>query len=164
MGRPMSIERNNAFITVGIEHDINFEYACNDDIEIHGIEYFVNYNDSISKLIADNKLGDNWLNDLYVETDLEEVRQNNVREIVKGTKYFETYSVDLFEPIILLKKRKAKKNEKYLVYVVGQLKEDETRKFNTHLIFKYNKKKKKIILKSHKVKPLPFVLPQNGVI
>jgi hypothetical protein len=70
----------------------------------------------------------------------------------------------LFQAIIILKKGKGKKNEKYKVYVVGQLKSDETRKFNTHLIFKYNKKKNKMIIKSHKVGPLPFSLPQNGLV
>lgn len=160
----MSVERNNALLTIGLDNKINFEFAGNDVIELKGIEYFVSYNDSISKLIAASQLGENWLNDIYTKTDEEEKRQNTVREIVKRTKYFQTYSLDLFEPIILLKKLKANKNEKYKVYVVGQLKEDESRKFNTHLIFKYNKKKNKMMLKSHKVGPLPFTLPQNGLI
>lgn len=164
----MSIERNNALKTVGLEHKINFEFAGNDLIELKGIEFFVNYNDSISKVIAATKLGENWLNDIYSKTDQEEIRQNAVRDIVRKNKYFETTSAELFQAIILLKKGKGKKNDPdssgYKVYVVGQLKVDESRKFNTQLIFRYNKKKNKMILKSHKVGPLPFTLPQNGLI
>lgn len=164
MGRPMSIERNNALMTIGLEHKIKFDFAGNDVIELKGIEYFVNYNDSISMVIAATKLGEDWLNGIYSKTDQEEIRQNAVREIVRKNKCFDTASHDLFQPIILLKKLKGEKNEKYKIYVVGQLKVDESRKFNTHLIFRYNKKKKKMILKSHKVGPLPFTLPQNGLI
>jgi hypothetical protein len=164
MGRPMSIERNNALMTVGLENKINFEFAGNDVIELKGIEYFVNYNDSISKVIAATKLGEDWLNGIYSKADQEEKQQNAVRETVRKNKYFETASHDLFEPIILLKKGKGIKNIKYKVYVVGQLQKDETRKFNTHLIFRYNNKKNQLILKSNKVGPLPFTLPQNGLI
>ena len=164
----MSIERNNALLTVGLENKINFEYDGNDIIELKGIEYFVNYNDSISKVIAATKLGEDWLNDIYSKTDQEEIRQNVVREIVRKNKYFETKDHDLFQAIILLKKRKGKKTDPdargYKIYVVGQLKSDETRKFNTHLIFRYNNKKNKLFLKSNKVGPLPFTLPQNGLI
>lgn len=160
----MSIERNNALMTVGLENKINFEYAGNDVIELKGIEYFVNYNDSISKVIAAAELGEDWLNGIYSKTDQEEIQQNAVRDIVRKNKYFETASHELFQPIIILKKGKGKKNEKYKVYVVGQLKVDESRKFNTHLIFRHNKKKNQLILKSHKVGPLPFTLPQNGLI
>lgn len=168
MGRPMSIERNNALLTVGLENKINFEFAGNDVIELKGIEYFVNYNDSISKVIEATKLGEDWLNGIYSKTDQEEIRQNVVRELVRKNKYFETKDHDLFQAIIFLKKRKGKKTgpdaRGYKVYVVGQLKSDETRKFNTHLIFRYNKKKNQLILKSHKVGPLPFTLPQNGLV
>lgn len=164
MGRPMSIERNNALITIGLENKINFTFAGNDVIELKGIEYFVNYNDSISKVIAATKLGEDWLNGIYTKTDQEEIRQNAVRELVRKNKYFESKGQELFQAIIILKKGKGKKNEKYKVYVVGQLKSDETRKFNTHLIFRYNKKKNKMIIKSHKVGPLPFSLPQNGLV
>jgi len=168
LGRPMSIERNNALITVGLENKINFTFAGNDVIELKGIEYFVNYNDSISKVIAATKLGEDWLNGIYTKTDQEEIRQNAVRELVRKNKYFETKGQELFQAIILLKKREGKKTDPdargYKVYVVGQLKSDETRKFNTHLIFKYNKKKNKMIIKSHKVRPLPFSLPQNGLV
>lgn len=164
MGRPFSIERNNALRTIGKENKINFEFAGNDLIELKGIEYFVDYNDSISKLISTSKLGENWLDNLFSKTDEEEKRQNEAREIVKGTKHYETWSHNLFEPIILIKKLHARKNVKYTVYVVGQLKEDEHRKFNTHLIFRYNKNKKKIMIKSQKIRPLPFTLPQNGLI
>jgi len=164
MGRPMSIERNNALITVGLEDKINFEFAGNDVIELKGIEYFVDYNDSISTVIAAAELGEDWLNGIYSKTDQEEKQQNAVRETVRKNKYFETASHDLLEPIILLKKGKGKKNIKYKIYVVGQLQKDETRKFNTHLIFRYNNKKNKLFLNSNKVGPLPFTLPQNGLI
>jgi hypothetical protein len=164
----MSIERNNALITVGLENKINFTFAGNDVIELKGIEYFVNYNDSISKVIAATKLGEDWLNGIYTKTDQEEIRQNAVRELARKNKYFETKGQELFQAIILLKKREGKKTDPdargYKVYVVGQLKNDETRKFNTHLIFRYNKKKNKMIIKSHKVGPLPFSLPQNGLV
>jgi hypothetical protein len=164
MGRPFSVERNNALLTVGKEWNIQIDYAGQDKIELNGLEYFNKHNDSVSKLIGTKtKLGDEWLNSFYAEVDQEELEQNKIRTLIKEESSYKTTSGLLFQTFLLMEKRKCKKKSIYAIYLAGQLKSDESRIFYTHIIYKYNTRKQRLVKTRPSQTKLPFVLPQNGI-
>lgn len=162
MGRPFSVERNNAIIEVGKSWDLTIEYAGQDKIELNGLEYYNKHNDSVSKLI-EREIAVDWLNLFYALVDQEEIDQNRIRDYIKQEVSFSETSDLLFQPFLLMEKKKCRKKSIYTIYLIGQLKSDEQRTFYTHLIYKYNTRKKSLKLKSEKKTELKMFLPQNGI-
>lgn len=165
LGRPFNAERNNAITVVGKAWGIQIEYAGMNKIELNGLEYYNKHNDSISKLIGEKtKLGEEWINTFYSEVDKEELEQNEIRSLISVDSTYKTYSVLLFQPYLLMEKKQYRKKNIYTIYLIGQLKSDDQRKFNTHLTYKFNSRKKILKLKSEKKSELKITLPQNGII
>lgn len=166
-GRPDNVERNNAILTIGKSWDILFEYAGSDIVEMQGLEKIQKHNDSVSQLIAkETKLGEEWQTYFFSSVDKEQTAQQLIREEIKVIDSYIAKSSELFEPFLLMTRKKkclSKLNFKYTVYLVGQLKTDEQRKFITVGKYRYNTSKKKIRELSVSSSELPFFLPQNGI-
>lgn len=166
-GRPDNIERNNAILIVGKSWDILFEYAGNDVVEMQGLEAILKHNDSVSELIGkETKLGVDWQTYFFASVDKEQIVQQLIREEIKLKESYIAKSNELFEPILLMTRKKrcfSKLKFKYTVYLVGQMKTDEQRKFVTVGKYSYTIPKKKIKELGVSSKELPFLLPQNGI-
>lgn len=166
-GRPDNVERNNAILTVGKSWDIDFEYAGNDVVEMKGLEAILKHNDSVSALIGlETKLGIEWQTYFFSSVDKEQTIQELIRGEVKATESYKLKSNELFEPFLLMTRKKkclGKFNYKYTIYTVGQLKVDEQRKFQSVAIYRYDTAKKKLKQLNLSNNELPFILPQNGI-
>lgn len=163
-GRPYSIEHNNAIKTVGEEWKISFEYAGSDVIEMAGLEKINALNDSISLLIGDKTgLGEGWQTVFYAEVSVEEEKQQLIRKLVQIDPFLIEMQKQLFETFLLVEKKRCFFKKRYYVYLVGQLKTDESRKFASHGKYKVNLKKMSAKLVSSKLEALPFSIVQNGI-
>lgn len=164
-GRPFSVERNNAILTVGSNWKIDFVYAGNDVIEMNGFEKIQTHNDSVSKLIGTTtQHGEEWFNIFYSEVDTEEAQQQKMRTWIKDDLHFAEIEAKLIETFILFHQKKGLFGIRYQAFLVGQEKTDLTRTFATHAVYKVKVKKKKLKCTDTSIGKLPFTLPQNGIL
>jgi hypothetical protein len=167
MGRPHAILRNNAIRLVGAQWKIRVEHASNDLLESLGMDNLNNHNDSIFRLLAVRTgKGDNWLSDFYADVDAEESRLRLLIKQVNHTKEFTSASELVLEPIVLIERKKTRwiNKVKYDVFLVGQLKDDQTRVFRTVFAWNFWQKSRKLQPKKRYSDKLPFTLPQNGIV
>lgn len=163
-GRPFNVEYNNAILAVGKEWNISFEYAGNDVIEMNGLEKINSHNDSVSKLIRTKTgHGENWLNILFSEVALEDEKQRLIRNWVQEDFFYTETEAKLIEPFLLIERKKCLFKVKSYVFIVGQLKNEEVKSFNSYGKYKVNEKKRSVKLVSKKIGKIPFSLPQNGI-
>jgi hypothetical protein len=156
VGRPRSIEENNARQIVSEKWRVNFEFKSG--LDEATINETLHHNDSVSKLISKKK-GENWLDEFTSESIAELETNTTLRTRVKALNIYTKATNDLFEPIILFEK----KGKKYLAHIVGQQKTDETRAFITYAQIWVYPNSEKTSIKSEKIEPLMLRFPQNGV-
>ncbi|HET6242910.1 MAG: hypothetical protein H0V01_14580 [Bacteroidetes bacterium] len=160
VGRPASIEYNNAKRTVGEKWNILWVYADDNRVETTGYEKIGSHNDSVMAVIAKKK-GENWQEKFYSQLDEELIKQNRIREKLKSNKEYELVSEKLIEPYILFK-TKNKKQSKYEVHIVGQKKEDPSEGFITLCKFDFKPLKSPHSFDC-KEQSLTLFFPQNGI-
>jgi hypothetical protein len=157
-GRPASVEYNNAKRIIGKSWNINWIYADERVANKLGHEAMGNHNDSVRALIAKDK-GDKWQTLFYNEVQHELRVHDELRERIRQKREFKTIEDKAFEPIILFE---TKNREKYIVHIVGQLKEDEKRAFQTLCKFNIQKSTPDFSMNCKK-QPLTICFPENNI-
>jgi hypothetical protein len=156
VGRPRSIEENNARKIVAEKWRLNFEFKSG--LDETTINETLIHNDSVNALIS-KKRGEKWLDEFTSQSIAELDVNTALRERVKALEIYSKATNALFEPIILFEK----KGKKYLAHIVGQQKTDETRAFVTYAQIWVYPNSEKTSIKSEKIEPLLIRFPQNGV-
>lgn len=162
VGRPFTIERNNAMQTVGGEWDICFQYLTQKEIDAKGLEKVAAYTDSVFKKIAKSSaFKENWYNEFIRQATEEEHTQNEIRLKVAREEQFKALTKGKTEVVILLEKEKKRFKKYYLVYIVTQI--PEAKGFEVVGKVEYRIKKKKLSWKKVSSACLPFELIQNAL-
>ena len=156
VGRPRSIEENNARQIVADKWRLNFEFKSGFDEKT--INETLVHNDSVNALIS-KKRGENWVDEFTSQSIAELETNTMLRNRVKALEIYSKASSALFEPIVLFEK----KGKKYLAHIVGQQKTDETRAFITYAQIWVYPNSDKTSVKSGKIEALILRFPQNGV-
>lgn len=159
VGRPKSVEENNARRIAAKEFQVTFEYSSSTNTD--DLEKIQKHNDSITQLL-NSKYSTTWEDDL-VKLALEELAlQNSFRNDITKLSIYEQSINDLFEPQILFEK---KKND-YKAYIIGQRKNDDSRSFIIYALFFIDSISEEIKILSEKtnaeINP-EIAFPQNGI-
>jgi hypothetical protein len=161
VGRPQSLEYNNAKRIVGKQWNIEWVYADNSLVEKMGHEKIAQHNDSVMNLIA-QKRGKNWQERFYPAVHEELDKQNKMRALLKSSKDYERVREKLVEPHILFERKRKKKRSAYIVHISGQKKEDPGAGFITLCKFDYKPQKDQPVFDC-KEQALTISFPANGV-
>jgi hypothetical protein len=140
-------------------------YAGNDVVEAFGLDSLNRYNDSIHKLIGvQSGWGNDWLNELFEQTDKEELIHEKIRNqlrihplFIRITKDYKDKFIGYVEDFILV--TKASKPKHYKAFVWSKNAEGVIclASFDCKL-------KRKVTVKYLTDCQLPYEIPQNGLI
>jgi hypothetical protein len=164
-GRPFSFERNNAIKEVAFRWNFTMSYAGNDVVDAVGLDSLNRYNDSIHKLIGEqSSFGNDWLNELFEQTDKEELIHEKIRNqlrihplFILKTKDHEDKFIGYVEHFILV--TKASKPKHYKAFVWSKNAEGVICLASFDCKFK-----RKVTIKYLNDCQLPYEIPQNGLI
>jgi hypothetical protein len=156
VGRPKSIEENNARKVIAKSWDLSLEHSS--EMSDEAIKKINHHNDSVNSILVKKK-GENWQDSFNSEVRQELVKHVNMRATISQMEIFAKAKEQLFEPIILFEKKK----NNYLAHIVGQKKNDEERKFITFAQISINGSDLSAKVKSELSQPLTISFPENGV-
>lgn len=157
-GRPFSFERNNAIKEVAFRWNFTMSYAGNDVFDAVGLDSLNRYNDSIHKLIGvQSGWGNDWLNELFEQTDKEELLHEKIRNQLRIHPLFILKTKNYVEHFILVTKLPKRKHYKAIVWSKNAEGVICLASFDCKL-------KRKVTVKYLNDCQLPYEIPQNGLI
>jgi hypothetical protein len=160
-GRPHSLERNNAFRTVGKTWGMAYTYQGGDvyDEAVHGsIE---SYNSSILKKVQ-AKHPEVTLERIQTEVDLEVKQQEELTSLIQSSLFFKTWKhKEMASTLLLFDRQRGKKM--YLIYRIYPVYKENGHHYELGQVYKCNLKTKQVRLLNVKTTTLPFVFPENGI-
>lgn len=160
-GRPLPLERNNAFRTVGKTWGIVFTYQGGDvyDEAVHGsIE---SYNNSVLKQVQVTH-PEVTLEKLQEEVDFEINRQVELTSLVQSSLLFKTWKhKEMASTLLLFDRQRGKKM--YFVYRIYPVYQENGQHYELGQVYKCNLKNKHVRLLNVKSTALPFGFPENGI-
>jgi hypothetical protein len=165
-GRPFSFERNNAIKEVAFRWNFTMSYTGNDVVDAVGLDSLNRYNDSIHKLIGmQSGLGDDWLNELFEQTNKEELIHEKIRNQLRThplfipiTKGYADNFIGYVEHFILV--TKVSKPKHYKAFVWSKNAEEVI----CLASFDCKYKRKVTVKHLNDYCQLPYEIPQNGLI
>ena len=165
-GRPFSFERNNAIKEVAFRWNFTMSYAGNDVFDAVGLDSLNRYNDSIHKLIGvQSGLGVDWLNELFEQTNKEELIHEKIRNqlrthplFIRITKGYTDNFIGYVEHFILVTKVSKPKHYKAFVWSKNAEEVICLASFDC----KFNRKVN--VKQLNDYCQLPYEIPQNGLI
>ncbi len=157
-GRPFSFERNNAIKEVAFRWNFTMSYAGNDVVDAFGLDSLNRYNDSIHKLIGvQSGWGNDWLNQLFEQTDKEELIHEKIRNQLGIHPLFILKTKNYVEHFILVTKVSKPKHYKAFVW-------SKNAEGVICLASFECKVKRKVAVKGLNDCQIPYEIPQNGLI
>jgi hypothetical protein len=158
--RPGDYTYQNALRSVGIKWGIEF-IPFSSEVSLDDA---ISNNNEVSNIVAERSgYGENWLDFLYSETEKTLEVHEAIRTLVRSVPSYQFVADQLLEPLILIQRKKTWFGRHYRVYVIGITKKD-SKGFRQVAEYKVKPQKKKVILKSSGDAPLPFELPENGIV
>jgi hypothetical protein len=160
-GRPHSLERNNAFRTVGKTWGMGFTYQGGDvyDEAVHGsIE---SYNSSIIKKVQ-AKHPEVTLETIQAEVNLEVNRQEELESLIQSSLSFKTWKhKEMGSTLLLFDRQRGKKM--YLIYRIYPVYKENGQHYELGQVYQCNLKNKRVRLLKVTSTALPFGFPENGI-
>lgn len=160
-GRPFSLERNNAFRTIGKEVNLTFTYDGGDvyNEQIHGsIEY---YNDSIIKVVQ--TMHPNFtLDQLFQKVQDEEKTQEKIGELVRSSLAYKGWKDPQQSSSRLLYNRN-NNGRSYTVFRIYQVTSSDGNNWKVAQVFVCSLKNNRVREIQVKSTQLPFTFPINGI-
>lgn len=158
--RPGDYTYQNALRSVGMEWGIEF-VPFNTEVSLD--EALAN-NNRVSDILTNRSgYGESWLDSLYRETDKMLEVHDAIRSMVRSEPSYGSIADRLLEPIILIRRKNTWFGSHFRAYVVGMNKKDP-KGFIQVAEYKVKLQKRKVKLKSSEREPLPFELPENGIV
>ncbi len=158
LGRPNSLEYNNAKRIIAKKYKINFIYADAKIQDSLGVSMLESQNRLSNKKLATRYDNDLWHQDFYNKVADELDKHEQMRSFIKSdTNYLKLKATDIR---IIFEKKKLSINT-YLGYVVGWQIQNEKAIIRILATYKANIKKYKFL--NSKNKPLHFSYKVNGI-
>ncbi len=161
VGRPNTLEFNNAKRIIGNQYGINFIYVGQQMLDSIGVDEIERKNNVSKRLIATKKSNDKWEREFYEKIINELEEHQSMRVVLKNTELYKR--IKNREIHIVFDRKKHIKN-KFSVYVIGQHLLENKYVFRSFLMLKMNSRTKKIKVKDTETRELHFSYEENGVI
>lgn len=163
IGRPFTVEHNNAMHTVGKRWSIQFHYVSQQEMDERGWDELAHYTDSVFKKVAnESSFGMDWYNE-FVKQSLEiEHQQNAIRKKLLSLDEMKKTLENPTEYYLLFEEKKRFFKKGYSISFVVQRADKQG--YETKQLYFYQTKKDKFKTLHVRNSCLPFELVQNGLI